>query len=117
MTSKRAIPAVEKVLQALGETNLPRPILTTIIREQLAGFREAETIPDFEAILASVKASALKLSRTRIQPVINGTGVVIHTNLGRSPLSNSAIQALTEIGKYYNNLEFDLQKGERGSRG
>jgi L-seryl-tRNA(Ser) seleniumtransferase len=117
MSSKRAIPAVEKVLQAVGETDLPRPILTTIIREELAGFRETETIPDFETILLKVKTAALKLSRTRIQPIINGTGVVIHTNLGRSPLSNSAIQALTEIGKYYNNLEFDLQKGERGSRG
>jgi L-seryl-tRNA(Ser) seleniumtransferase len=117
MSSKRAIPAVEKVLQALGETDLPRPILTTIVREQLGGLREVETIPDFETILAKVKTAALKLSRTRIQPVVNGTGVVIHTNLGRSPLSNSAIQALTQIGKYYNNLEFDLQKGERGSRG
>jgi L-seryl-tRNA(Ser) seleniumtransferase len=116
-SSRRAIPSVEKVLQALGQSELPRAILTAIVRQELSALREAKAVPEFETVLSQIKSAATKLSRTRIQTLINGTGVVIHTNLGRAPLSKSAIKALVEIGGYYNNLEFDLEKGERGSRG
>jgi len=51
-----------------------------------------------------------------LKRVINATGVVIHTNLGRSPLSEKAIEEIVKVAKYYSNLEFDLKKGKRGSR-
>src|SRR4029077_2537769 len=54
---------------------------------------------------------------SRLQSVINGTGIVIHTNFGRAPLSSEAMHALSEIGAAYSNLEYDLAKGERGERG
>ena len=53
----------------------------------------------------------------RIQPVINGTGIVIHTNFGRAPLPSQTIQVVTETGAGYSNLEFDLATGQRGHRG
>ena len=54
---------------------------------------------------------------SRLQPVVNGTGIVIHTNFGRAPLAPEAIRALNEIGPAYSNLEYDLATGERGRRG
>lgn len=51
-----------------------------------------------------------------LQKVINGTGVVLHTNLGRAPLGERALSNLNEMGRNYNNLEIDLETGERGSR-
>src|SRR5262249_4824511 len=56
-------------------------------------------------------------SSARLQPVINGTGILVHTNLGRAPLAAEAIAAMNDIAAYYNNLEYDLLNGERGSRG
>ena len=52
----------------------------------------------------------------RIQPLINGTGILIHTNLGRAPLGPAVVEALTTIAANYNNLEYDLSGGERGAR-
>ncbi len=51
-----------------------------------------------------------------LRPVINATGVILHTNLGRAPLSQTALQHVTEISQGYSNLEFDLATGERGKR-
>jgi len=112
----RSIPAVEKVLQALGDTGLPRPAVLAVVRRELAALRGAKEIPDFDAVVAGIRGALIKLSRARIQPVINGTGVVIHTNLGRSPLSAAAVETLASIGANYNNLEYDLVTGERGGR-
>ncbi len=49
-------------------------------------------------------------------PVVNATGVILHTNLGRAPLSQDAIQAVQQASTSYTNLEFDLERGSRGSR-
>src|SRR4029453_17681915 len=57
------------------------------------------------------------LPASRLQQIINGTGIVIHTNFGRAPIAPEAIRALTEIGSGYSNLEYDLATGERGHRG
>jgi L-seryl-tRNA(Ser) seleniumtransferase len=56
------------------------------------------------------------LTQGTLKRVINGTGVVLHTNLGRAPLSKTALDYLNQMGTFYNNLELDLEKGERGSR-
>jgi L-seryl-tRNA(Ser) seleniumtransferase len=65
---------------------------------------------------AMVEARVAEATRPRLQAVINASGVIIHTNLGRAPLSPSALQAAEQASRGYSNLEYDLDKGERGSR-
>lgn len=112
----RAIPAVEKLLQALGETDLPRPAVVAVARREVAALRKEKQIPGFDEVLGRVRDSIDRLRAQRIQPVLNGTGIVIHTNLGRSPLSAEVIGTLHGVGANYNNLEYDLLAGERGGR-
>jgi L-seryl-tRNA(Ser) seleniumtransferase len=115
--SRRAIPAVNKVLDSLGPIDLPRPLIVDLVRQELTQLRRAREIPEFNAIVDLVRASIEKLRASRIQPVINGTGIVVHTNLGRSPLPQGAGEVLRNIASSYNNLELDLTTGDRGSRG
>ena len=118
----RQLPSVEKLLQAMdGEVDLPRELSAHLIRQEVAHLREeavgGKEPPQFEAAVARVRQRLGSFARSRIQPVINGTGVMIHTNLGRSPLSPSASDALREVACNYNNLELDRDSGERGKRG
>jgi L-seryl-tRNA(Ser) seleniumtransferase len=116
-TALRALPAVEKVIQALGDAGLPRPLLTDLVRRELAALRARGAALAFEAVTDRVRATAADLLRGRLQPVINATGVLIHTNLGRSPLPAAAIETLRAAVSGYCNLEIDLAEGERGHRG
>jgi L-seryl-tRNA(Ser) seleniumtransferase len=115
--SRREIPAVGKVLDALGHYDFSRPVIIDLVRRELATIRAKAEIPEFESIVDSIRRSLANLRATRLQPVINGTGIVIHTNLGRAPLAPAAVRALKEIGPAYSNLEYDLVTGERGRRG
>lgn len=74
-------------------------------------------MPQFESVLANVRRALDELRAAKLQPIINGTGIIIHTNFGRAPLASGVTRALTEIGSGYSNLEYDLTTGERGSRG
>lgn len=112
----RAIPAVEKVLQALGETGLPRPAVTAIVRREMAAFRKAGNFPEFNHAVASLRSKLAGFSQSRIQPVINGTGILVHTNLGRAPLAPAAVETMAAVAAGYSNLEFDLAGGGRGGR-
>ncbi len=112
----RAIPAVEKILQTLGDVGLPRPVVTAVVRRELAALRAQKLVPAFEAILTRIQAALEGLRLGRIQPLINGTGILVHTNLGRAPLGPAVIEALSAIAANYNNLECDLATGERGGR-
>ena len=112
----RSIPAVEKVLQALGQTDLPRPALVAVVRRELAALRNGRTVGDFQEVLDPIRTTLNSLRWSRIQPVINGTGILIHTNLGRAPLGPAVIETLCKIAASYNNLEYDLSSGERGGR-
>jgi len=113
------IPSVEKVLQALGGSgDLPRPLVLTVVREELEKRRASgEAAGDFESVVAEIRRTLRSLARQRLRGVINATGVLIHTNLGRAPLSAGAAARLAEIARDYCNLEFDLDTGERGRRG
>jgi len=115
--SRRAIPSVTKVLDSLGKIDLPRPVVVTIVRQELSRIRAKGEIPEFGSIVDLVRGSLEQLRASRLQPVINGTGIVIHTNVGRAPLAPEAVQALKEVGSAYSNLEYDLVTGERGRRG
>jgi L-seryl-tRNA(Ser) seleniumtransferase len=112
----RAIPAVEKVLQALGEFDLPRPIVLGVVRRELAVLRKQKSVPAFDVVLAAVSDALRELRASRIRPLINGTGILIHTNFGRAPLGQSVIEAMSSIGSNYSNLEYGLAGGTRGGR-
>jgi len=114
---RRQIPAVSKILDALGHSDLPRPFVVDIVRRKLLRIRASGALPEFEAILADVRRSLNDLRVSRLQSIVNGTGIVIHTNFGRAPLPREAVDALNEIGAGYSNLEYDLAKSERGGRG
>jgi L-seryl-tRNA(Ser) seleniumtransferase len=113
----RAIPSVEKILQALGETGLPRPLVADVVREHLAELRKGRSAQNAGLTpLEEVRRRVQELSLSRIQQVINGTGILVHTNLGRAPLGPAVVKTLEAIAANYNNLEFDLVSGERGGR-
>ncbi len=115
--ARRQIPAVARILDALGHYDLPRPIIVDLIRRKLSEIRAQRSVPKFESIMVLVRRSLDEVRASRLQPIINGTGIVIHTNFGRAPLARDAICALDEIGSGYSNLEYDLAAGERGRRG
>jgi len=115
--ARREIPAVNKVLEALGHYDLPRPMTVDLVRRELSKIRAKADIPDLESIVDLLRRSLAELHASRLQPVVNGTGIVIHTNFGRAPLAPEAIRALNEIGPAYSNLEYDVATGERGRRG
>jgi L-seryl-tRNA(Ser) seleniumtransferase len=114
--SRRAIPAVTKILDSLGQIDLPRPLIVDLVRRELTQVRRQRRIPEFTAVVDLVRASLENLRANRIQPLINGTGIVIHTNLGRAPLPQGAGEVLRNVASSYNNLELDLATGDRGDR-
>lgn len=116
-TSRRQIPAVSKILDALGQCDLPRPLVVELVRRKLSKIRASSEVPKFESIVADVRRSLDEFRASKLQPIVNGTGVVIHTNFGRAPLASEAARALSDIGSGYSNLEYDVATGERGRRG
>lgn len=112
----RTIPAVEKLLQLLGPMDLPRPLVVSVVRKTLAAVRQEGTVPEVAEIQQRIEAELSALRRSRISPVINATGIVVHTNLGRSPLPTPVVHVLSEVAGNYSNLEIDLESGERGQR-
>ena len=116
-SARRQIPAVGRILDALGPCHLPRTLVVDVIRRKLSHIRTERSVPDFESLVALVRRSLDELRANRLQAIINGTGIIIHTNFGRAPLASEAIRALNEIGSTYSNLEYDLARGERGRRG
>ena len=115
--ARRQIPAVGRILDAVGHCDLPRPVVVDLVRRELSQIRAKKEVPHFDSIVALVRHSLDELRASRLQPVINGTGIVIHTNFGRAPLAIEAVRALNEIGSRYSNLEYDLATGDRGRRG
>ncbi|MBW2091794.1 MAG: L-seryl-tRNA(Sec) selenium transferase, partial [Deltaproteobacteria bacterium] len=125
----RRLPGVDQVLeepviQALMAA-MPRAVVLEAIRQALNDFRNDikqrpanADEPDLsrQAVLARIEEKAHALAQPSFRRVVNATGVIIHTNLGRSPLSEEALEAIESAGRYYSNLEFDLSEGKRGSR-
>lgn len=112
----RAIPSVDALLKELDNTTLPRAALVALIRCELASIRAAHEPLTRQQIVDRISASVQALCRARIEPVINATGVIIHTNLGRSPLGAEVVKTIEAVASNYNNLEYDLTGGQRGGR-
>ena len=120
----RNLPSVDAVMASDGLKALAhryrRDWLVELVRHRIAEAREAArngaTPPGLEEIADSVAERALQLDRFRPEPVINATGVIIHTNLGRAPISQESIAAMVAVAEGYSDLELDLADGRRGSR-
>ncbi len=114
------LPSVETLAKRLtGESDLPRPLVTGFVKRRLSEWRtrlaEGEAA-DRASIEQEIQSGLKDFSSSRLQPVINATGVIIHTNLGRSPLGQRASETLSEVATGYSNLEFNLLDGKRGKR-
>ncbi len=118
--SLRELPSVEKLANSLSKTiTLPKPLIIGFIRHELNSWRQKLLdggSATREEIETSITENLSHFSASKLQPVINGTGVLIHTNLGRSPLGKTAANALQNIATGYSNLEFNLPEGTRGKR-
>lgn len=121
----RDFPSVEELLQSSelksAVNSYPRTLLTDLVRNAIAEHknilkRSRKSIA-LSAIIDSVRNEVIKFERQELQPVINATGIVVHTNLGRAPLSKDLVNKISNSISGYNNLEFDIESGKRGSRG
>jgi L-seryl-tRNA(Ser) seleniumtransferase len=120
------LPAVEHLLQTKYAAeliaNYGRPLTLQAIREtlneirEIASENESLTVPDREIILGKAVSLLETWTRPTLIPVINASGVILHTNLGRAPLSNAAVKAVDVVSHGYSNLEFDMKTGKRGTR-
>jgi len=120
----RKLPQVGEMLAHpdLAGASLPRWAIKEGVRDALEQRRAAllagdEADVSTSAVAASALQRARELSRFHLRRVVNATGVVVHTNLGRSPLAPEAVERLTEVAGCYANVEYDLKRGERGGRG
>jgi L-seryl-tRNA(Ser) seleniumtransferase len=120
----RSLPSVDRLLsdsriKQLGDI-YPHNLLVDLIRQRMDQERTsiARGAPSssLDEIAESVHARANALASPRPRHLINATGVILHTNLGRAPLSKEAIAAMDEVARGYCDLEFDLDSGTRGSR-
>jgi L-seryl-tRNA(Ser) seleniumtransferase len=116
---RRHFPAVERLL---GDPDLadiaagvPRSVLVECVRAVLADARRAGE-PPAEGWPAAVERAVTRVMTSSLRPVVNATGVVLHTNLGRAPLPRAAIAAALAVASGYASLEFDLERWTRGSR-
>jgi L-seryl-tRNA(Ser) seleniumtransferase len=120
--ARRSLPSVNSLLESVGVrtllTHAPRGVVVDAIRRTIEAARTApESAPHTDNDWARAVASSVERSlRPSLRRVINGTGVVLHTNLGRAPLPQAAIDAIARVAGGFSNLEFDIEQGERGSR-
>ena len=123
-TGYRLLPSVERLISdesiALLIEEHSRPVVLELVRQELdqarSSIKSGKSAPQQEEIIAAISERAESLAEDWPRHVINATGVVLHTNLGRSPLSRDAIQAMQRAAQGYSDLELDLLSGRRGSR-
>ena len=118
---RRALPSVNALLELRGVESLleraPRAAVVGAVRAVLDSARSGESAPNNDdAWVGAIEEALARAVRPSLRPVINATGVVLHTNLGRAPLAPAAIDAVTRVAGGYTNLEYDIDAGARGSR-
>jgi L-seryl-tRNA(Ser) seleniumtransferase len=114
----RDLPSVDELAgDARLADSAPRPLVVAAVRSALARARE-----DIQAgaepgdLVRRVEQELVAARAPRLRPVLNATGVIVHTNLGRAPLAEAALERVREVAGGYSNLEYDLRAGGRGSR-
>ena len=122
----RQLPSVDKLLKTervlalVEDGNLPAAFVTEVARERLTlarqNIQQGQNPASLDSLAEEVEREVLTLSSGNLREVINAAGVIIHTNLGRAPLSLEAVRAVEQIARGYSNLEFELASGERGHR-
>ncbi len=125
----RSLPAVDRVLQEAPlqalQQHLPQSVLTEAVQTVISGLRqqllaEASSVAADQLKPLAIAERAAEHCQRTLQPslrkVINASGTLLHTNLGRAPLAKAALQAITDVAAGYSNLELDLQAGQRGER-
>ena len=125
----RELPSVDELLRTAGvsqlaaahgaaaATDAARVVLVSLREEIASGLLDASALNLALAGIAGAVEQQLRVALGySLRPLINATGVILHTNLGRAPLAESALQHIRETALYYSNLEFDIQAGERGKR-
>ena len=117
---RRAVPGVSTLLERHDVRPLldlhPRSVVVDAVRraaDEVRANPESSSSADWGAL---VSAHVAAIEQSSLQSVINATGVILHTNLGRAPLAEAAISAIEKIARGYTNLEYDLESGTRGSR-
>ncbi|MBI5840818.1 MAG: L-seryl-tRNA(Sec) selenium transferase [Chloroflexi bacterium] len=126
MTTLRNLPSVERLLQTQPAAEMiaanGRPLTLSVLRFTLEDIRtrfksgQVTTLPSMDLILTQAESRLSVWMKPTLVPVVNATGVILHTNLGRAPLSDAAIRAMDAVSRGYSSLEYDLEKGQRGSR-
>lgn len=115
----RGLPGVDRVADALG-SDAPHPLRVDAARRAIGEARAAigagEEAPAHDMIVDRARSLLASGDRARLHSVINATGVMIHTNLGRVPLGPEQMEAVAHVATGYSNLEFDIDTGRRGSR-
>jgi L-seryl-tRNA(Ser) seleniumtransferase len=128
----RQLPSVDELLQEpsireLIQTTVPRWAVVEAVREVLerwrrivaageSGSAQEANPPSRAALVAEAREAARRRDRPALRRLINATGVIVHTNLGRAPLPEAAIERIVEVARGYSNLEYDLERGTRRSR-
>ncbi len=124
LAALRQLPAVDQLLRwpeaEAASAQMGRPLVVRAIRTVLermrTRLREGGPLPSEEDLRQELVAELARVRRRLLRPVINATGVVLHTNLGRAPLSPEAAQAVWTLSQTYSNLEYDLEGGGRSDR-
>lgn len=122
MTSLRDLPGIDELIRAApalvsehGREAVVRALRQTVDEARQA-IRAGAPVPSEAELIAGAAALLAQAARPTLRPVINATGVILHTNLGRAPLSAEALAALVAVGEGYSTLEYDLDAGTRGKR-
>jgi len=118
----RKIPKVDELINQLGETDSPQTVVAEAVREVLDELRKSilegkyTEVLSTETILEMARRGIKEKSRMSLRPVINATGIILHTNLGRAKMDKRVANALLAAAENYSTLEYDIESGLRGSR-
>ncbi|MDY6834079.1 MAG: L-seryl-tRNA(Sec) selenium transferase [Chloroflexota bacterium] len=120
----RQLPSVDSLLLDKRirdlEEKYSREVVVSLIRQRLdlvrESIRKGQQCPSMDDLVQSIYERGMQLGACTLQPVVNATGVILHTNLGRAPLSEECVEAMRRAAVGYSNLEIDMDSGERGSR-
>jgi len=123
-TDFRNLPSVDRLtsdgrLVALANAYSRSLVLDTArqtLEECRFSIASGDTAPSFDVLVESISSRVKSMAEPSLVPVINATGVILHTNIGRAPLSREAMAAMEMTSRGYNNLEYDLETGRRGTR-